>query len=186
MTNDHLARSDAVHSWASPAALAVVAFGGTLATACMMPFVALAVSLALTLRVGPAIVAMTAIWAGNQLLGFGLLGYPLTGYAFAWGAALLAASLASVVVAHRVTAHALGAGATGLVLCFVTAFVAFEGLLFAFAHVAGGLETFTPGIVAKIAANDAVWFGLLLGLRLLLTRAAPRWFGTVSPVRLPA
>lgn len=173
-------------SWAWSGALAIVAFGGTLATACMMPFVGLTTILAITARPAQAVIAMTAMWAGNQLLGFGLLGYPFTAYAFMWGAALLGASLAALFVARIGSRVDAASGPAQLGIRFLAAFVAFEGLLFVFAHFAGGLETFTPAIVVRIGLNDAIWFVLLIGLHLVLTRAAPRWFGTVPIVRIGA
>ncbi len=171
-------------SWAWSASLALAALGGTLATACMMPFVALATILAMTVRPVQAAMAISGIWAGNQLIGFGLLGYPLTEYAFAWGAALLAASLTAMLVAHL--GRAMAGRTFALAARFIAAFVTFEGLLFAFAHLAGGLETFTPTIVARIGLNDAIWFVLLVGLNFLLTRTAPQWFGSVSVLRASA
>lgn len=60
-----------------------------------------------------------------------------------------------------------------LVGAFVAAFGAQEGLLFAFAHVAGGLETFTPRIVMQIVTNNGLWLVALVVVRRLLTSVAP-------------
>ena len=80
-----------------------------------------------------------------------------------------------MLVARRVT----GAGAPTagrLVAAFVAAFATFEALAFVFALVAGGTGTFTPAIILRILANDAVWFAALTALYLVLARTAPRLF----------
>lgn len=164
-----------------PAALAFATIAGTLATACMMPFVGLAVVAAATMRRRAAALTVTAGWGANQLLGFTLLGYPLDGYTLGWGAALGLASMAALAAAMLVVRNL---ALTRLALGFVFAFAVFEGLLFAYAGAVGGLETFTPAIVGRIAANDAAWcLGLAL-FRAALGRAAPRWFGDPPPLRL--
>lgn len=160
--------------------LAATAVLGTLATACMMPFVAVATVAAATLRRGQAVVAVTGAWAANQLLGFGLLGYPLDGHALGWGVALGAASLAMVPLVARIA----DGSALRLVLAFVTAFTGYELLLFGFALVAGGRETFTSAIVAALFANEATWFVVLAALQVIATRGAPRLFGLAPIVRL--
>ena len=66
----------------------------------------------------------------------------------------------------------------------MAAFAAYEVLLFAFALVAGGTDTFTPAIVLRILANDAAWLAGLAILYRLLTRAAPRLFGAAPALRL--
>lgn len=172
--------SDRLAGTAWPLALATVAIGGTLATACMMPFVGLAVIAAATMARGPAAVTVAGVWAANQLLGFGLLGYPLDGYAIGWGLALGAGSLAAMLVARGVLARAAPdrglAGAVPLVIAFAVAFAAYEALLFAFALVQGGTETFAPSIVVQILANDAAWALVLALVHAVLARTAPRLF----------
>ena len=166
-----------------PLALAAAAVLGSMATACMMPFVAVATIAAATMPRRNALIAVVGVWTINQLLGFGLLGYPVTGYAISWGLALGIASVAALVVAQRV----LGAPsptATRLIAAFGIAFGAYEGFLFAFSLVEGGTGTFTPAIVLSILANDAGWLVGLALLHALLSRAAPRVFGAPRALRL--
>ncbi len=166
-----------------PIALAGAAVLGTLATACMMPLVGIATRAAATMNRAQAVTAVLGVWAANQLLGFGLLGYPLDGYALMWGGALGTAGVAALFVARRIVGR--GPVALGrLALAFVAAFAAYEVLLFAFALVAGGTDTFTPAIVLRILANDAAWLAGLAILYQLLTRAAPRLFGAAPALRL--
>lgn len=161
-------------------ALATAAILGTLATACMMPFVALAVATAATMTKGRAAATLGLVWATNQLLGFTLLGYPLTPYALAWGAALGAASIAAMLVAAAVLGRTR-LSAVGLISAFLAAFVAYEGGLFAL--VAGGTSTFTMPIMLQILVNDTCWLGALALLHGVLTRAAPRTFGPALSLR---
>jgi hypothetical protein len=169
--------------FAWPLVLGLTTVIGTLATACMMPFVAVAVIIGATMAPRRAVAAMAAIWLSNQLLGFTLQGFPATPYVLAWAGALGAASLAAMMVARAVAAGTGDLVAVRLAAAFAAAFIAYEALLFAFATAAGGLQTFTPDIVTRIAVNDAIWFAALLGLRIGLTRAAPRLFGTAPALR---
>jgi hypothetical protein len=163
------------------AALGFATVAGTVVISCMMPFVALALILAATMPPRRGGETMLAIWMGNQLLGFALLGFPATAYTFAWGGALLAASLAAMAVVQLVVGGRELVAAR-LAVGFAAAFLTYEGLLFLFASLVGGLETFTLPIVARIALNDTLWFLFLLGLHVVLTRSAPGWFG--APARL--
>lgn len=158
------------------AALAVVAILGTLATACMMPFVALAVATAATMPRQRAAAVLGLVWATSQLLGFAVLGYPPTAFAFAWGVALGVAGIAAMLVAAAVLGRR-APSATGMVSAFLAAFVAYEAGLFGFALIAGGADTFTLPIVLQILLNDACWLVALAVLHAVLTRAAPRTFG---------
>ena len=160
--------------------LAAAAVLGTLVTACMMPFVAVATIAAATLPRGQAVMAVVGAWAANQLLGFGLLGYPIDSHAIAWGLALGAATLAVLPLARRVADGSIAR----LVLAFGAAFLGWEALLFGFALAAGGTDTFKPAIVLALFANEAAWLALLAGLHLLATRGAPRLFGAPRIVRI--
>jgi len=157
-----------------PLTLAAATILGTLATACMMPFVGLAVVAAATMRAPAMLVTIVGAWAANQLLGFGLLGYPLEGYALMWGAALGGASVAAGLLARA----AFNGGVTlpRALAVFAAAFVLDEALLYAFALAVGGTSTFTSAIILRLFANDALWCGVLAMLHVVLTRAAPRWY----------
>lgn len=170
--------------WAWPAALATATVAGSLAVACMMPFVALAVLAAATMPSRRANLTIGAIWAANQALGFTVLGYPATAYAAVWGAALGVASLLAGLVARTVLRDRHDLAAAPMLLAFGAAFAAYEGLLFAFALVVGGTGTFAPTIVLQILVNDGLWFAGLSALYVVLTRTAPRWFGSVPALRL--
>lgn len=174
MSNTNELHGSGALAW--PAALGTATVLGTLATACMMPFVGLAVVAAATMSVRRAAQTVAAMWAVNQLLGFSLLGYPWTGDAFAWGLAIGLASMAAMMIARRVIGRN-GGSAAHLAGAFLAAFAGYETLLFGFALVAGGTETFAPAIVLQILVNDAIWFAGLVALHLVLTRVAPGKFG---------
>jgi len=162
-----------------PAMLAGAAILGSVLTACMMPFVAVAALAAATMDRGRATLTVAGCWAANQLIGFGFQGYPLDGSTLAWGGALGAAALVVAEVA-RFCAGRGGGGVGAAVFGFAAGFVAFEGLLYAFALVAGGTETFALPIAAAILGNDALWFAGLGLLYLELRRALPALF---APLR---
>ena len=176
--------SPSLRFWAWPAAIGAATVLGTLAFACMMPFAALAVMAAATMRPRQAFTTIAAIWATNQALGFALLGYPFTGYAIGWGLALGVAALLAAVVAQSVLRRHGGMAALPMAVAFMAAFAGYELLLFGFALFAGGTETFAPAIVLRIFANDAMWFAGLAVLHQLLTRTAPGLFGPAPALRL--
>lgn len=163
-------------------AIAAATIAGTLATACMMPFVALAAVTAATMPRRQAAITIAGIWAVNQLLGFTLLGYPTDPTTIAWGGALGIATLGAMMIAAAV----LGRGAATLArlaVAFASAFVAYEAGLYLFALVAGGTGTFTAGIVSRILLNDAGWCAALVAIHMVLTRVAPRAFGRPLAMR---
>lgn len=160
-------------SW--PAALVLTSILGSLAAACMVPFVGVAVVAAATLPRFRAFLTVAALWLANQLVGFGLLGYPMTLSSFAWGAAIGVAALLSLQGAQRVLAQERSVRSTAA--AFVLGFLLFEGGLLLFALFAGGTETFTPAIVSAILINDALWCAGLLLLHEVLARALPQIFG---------
>lgn len=166
-----------------PVALATAAVTGSLAAACMMPFVALATLAAATMTRGRAVATIAAIWAANQALGFTVLGYPATAYAAGWGAAIGAASIAAGLIARTVLRGRRDFAVAPMLAAFAAAFAGYEALLFGFALVAGGTATFAPSIVLQILANDALWFAGLGALHQLLTRAAPGLFGPAPALR---
>lgn len=166
-----------------PLALATAAVAGSMAAACMMPFVALATLAAATMPVRRAAMTIGAIWAANQALGFTVLGYPVTADAAAWGVALGLASLGAGLVARVMLRGRDDFVVAPMLTAFGAAFVAYEALLFGFALFAGGVETFAPAIVLRILINDGLWFVGLSAFYMGLTRAAPRWFGSTPVLR---
>ena len=175
--------SPSPRSWAWPAAIGAATVLGTLAFACMMPFAALAVLAAATMRPRQAFATIAAIWATNQVLGFAVLGYPQTGYAIGWGLALGVGALFAAVVAQSVLRPGARMVAVPMAVAFMAAFAGYELLLFGFALIAGGTETFAPAIVLRIFTNDAMWFVSLAALHQLLTRTAPGLFGPAPALR---
>ena len=169
----------AVLLWSAILGVAVIV--GSYGFACVFPFVAVATIAALTLdaRSGAALVA--AAWVANQLVGFGLMNYPHTLDTLGWGVAIGVAAFAAFAAARAISGSnsALLSARSGF--AFAGAFVAYEGVLFGWAQVAGGLETFSSTIVAGIAANDAAWFVGLALLRLLIVRVAPDRFANALP-----
>lgn len=174
------------------AVLATATVAGAPAAACVLPFAATAAVVAVTLDLKRAMAAIGIVWALNQAIGFGLMDYPVTQYSIGWGFALLGGTVAALFAARFVYARSVGGqGERGktvaaIVMGFVAAFVAYEGSLFVVAQFAGGLETFSPRIVALIGLNDTVWFALLMGLRWVLVNAALGRFGERAMVTATA
>jgi hypothetical protein len=167
-----------------PIALAASTIVGSLAAACMMPFVALAVVVALSLPIRPALVTVSAIVVANQAIGFTFLGFPAESYTVAWGAALWGATLAAWGIARMVMRPQGDLGAARLLLAGAAAFGTYEALLYSFATQVGGLETFTPAIIVQVALNEGLWLITLVALRLALTGVAPAVFGAQPRLRL--
>lgn len=163
-------------------ALAATAVLGSLASACLMPFVAVAVATALTMSRARAAATVAAIWAVNQIIGFGFLGFPPTAMTIAWGVALGLAALAATSLASHLLAGRK-AVEPWLLFVFASAFVTYEGVLLAFGAATGRVGAFTPDIVVQILANDAVWCAALIALHVALTRTAPRMFGPALTLR---
>ena len=166
-----------------PLILAAATIVGSIAAACMMPFVALATIVAASMPFRRGVATVTAIAAANQAIGFVFLNFPATLYTVAWGLALYGATVAALVIAQRTIGNDRDLVATRLILAGALAFVTFEAILFAFANMAGGLETFTPSIVALLARNEALWLAALTALRLIATGWAPAIFGAPPRVR---
>lgn len=161
-------------AWA--AALAIATVGGSLAAACLMPFVALAAMTASTLPRREGLTTILVAWAANQAIGFTLLDYPLDGATLGWGLAIGVAALAAFAAIRTVATRApgllalLGASALG--------FVAYELVLYAYGLSGGGTGAFTPAIVALLAKNEALWLAGLLVVREAVRRFAPGWAPT--------
>jgi hypothetical protein len=155
--------------WLGLLVVASVAF--SLGFACAVPLAAFGAIAAVTLRVGPAVGLMGAVWLVNQVVGFSLLGYPLTGEAFVWGGILggvgLLATLAPRVVVGRL------APVAALVVGFGVAFLVYEGGLYVVsATVMGGAEIYTAPVVLRILElNAAAFVGLAVLDRLARGRA---------------
>ena len=167
-----------------PVALGIATVVGSLAAACMLPFVALAVLAAGTMSRGHAIATILAIWGVNQILGYTVMGYPQTAYSVGWGLALGAAALLAGLVARLVLKGRRDFAILPMIGAFAGAFVGYELLLFAYAQIVGGTDNFTTPIVMLILTNDALWFAGLGALYQVLTRTAPRVFGPAPALRM--
>ena len=161
-----------------PVLLALGAFIGSWATACVFPFAGFAAVSALTTDLRRGLAAVASVWVMNQAVGFSLLHYPTDANTIAWGVAIGAGAFAGFFAA-RSAARLSGA----ILAAPVAAFAAYELLLFSVAHVLGGLHTFSAEIVLEIARNDAIWFAGLMGVRFLLTRTAPALFGNQATLQ---
>jgi hypothetical protein len=160
-----------------PAILIVAAIGGNL-LGCLMPFAALAVAFAGTMRLRPALGAMLCVWIVNQIIGFGLFHYPHTANTVLWGLAMGGAALVATCVASmllRTTASRTRP--VSVVAALVGSFAAFEVALFAAALFLGGLATFTPAIIGEIALSTGLWFVGMIVLNEIVALLAPRWHG---------
>lgn len=160
--------------------LALAGLGGSLVISCVTPFVALAVALAGTVRIGAALRAMTAIWLMNQFIGFVFLHFPPTPNTVLWGLASGAATLLSTSVAASTLQR--GASRPTLVrlgLALLHAYAAYEAALFVAALFLGGIETFSPTIIAQIGFINLVWLIGLVALNELVAVLCKTWLGIV-------
>ena len=145
--------------------LTLAAIGSSLTLSCITPFAALAVAFAGTVRLRAALANMSAIWLSNQVVGFVFLGFPRTPNTFLCGLAIGVAALFSTVIAFKVSEGAFTwAAPTRLCVALLASFVVYEVALLMAAFFLGGLEAFTPTIVAQLAFNNLLW---LVGLIVL-------------------
>ena len=138
---------------------------GSLMLACIFPFASFAALAALTLTPRRGLMLVTAAWAVNQATGFFLMSFPWDTQAVGHGIAILTATLVATVVARLVADNIRGTSALRAVAALVSAFLAHQVLLRAYASVGGGAENFSAEIISSVALNDALWFTGLLALR---------------------
>lgn len=166
--------------------LTLAGIGGSLVISCIAPFVALAVALAGTVRLAAAVRAMTAIWLANQFIGFVFFHFPRTPNTVLWGLAIGAAALVSTVIAANVMKRATATPILARVgLAFVLGFAAYEGGLFVAALSLGGVETFSPAIIAQIGLSNVIWLIGLVALNELVAVLCKPWLG-ITPRLLNA
>jgi hypothetical protein len=158
--------------------LALAGLGGSLVISCVTPFVALAIALAGTLRLGTALKVMTAIWLTNQFIGFVFFHFPRTANTILWGLAVGGAALLSTIVAAAVIKHAaLWFTAVRLGLALLMGYAVYEASLFLAALFLGGVETFSPTIVAQLGFVNLAWLIGLLALNELVAMLCKTWLG---------
>lgn len=158
--------------------LGASAIFGSYFFACVFPFAALATIAALTLDLRRAVALVGSVWTVNQFVGFVFRAYPHDVNTVAWGVAIGLAAFSALFAARSVLRGRTDIVSPHALVALLAAFVAYEGMLFVYALFAGGIETFSPAIVAMIALNDAAWFAGLAALNLVLTRAVPALFAT--------
>jgi len=153
--------------WRRPvwiALLVVASAAFTLGFACAAPFAAFAAVAALTMSRREALLLVGLVWLANQGVGFSLLHYPWTADCLGWGAGLGAVALLATLAAE------LGAKRSSSlpkpvssIAAFLSAFAAYEGLLFAASFILqSGVENYAPSVVARIFAINAAAFVALL------------------------
>ena len=179
-----LARHDQPHPALRSLAWIIIIAATSLALsrafACAMPFAAMAAIAGAQLGRREAVMAVLLGWIGNQAIGFSLLGYPHTWDTFAWGGAIGLAALASALIAAAASSVSTSKAARGVV-ALSSAFIAYEGVLFAATFVlptAG--HPFAPEIIARIFAINVVAFAGLLVLHRIVVG-----FGLLPTVREP-
>ena len=165
--------------WLLPLWLALLVAGSAALTAvytCITPFAAFAVLGALTLSGGRAVLLTVALWLANQAVGFFILSYPWTGKTLAWGVAIGAAAVIGTLGA-KLTIHRVGTlrAPARIAAAFVAAFALDQLALYAAAAtLLGGTGAFVAAIVGRVLVINAVVLIGLIGLRQLVTAAAPR------------
>jgi hypothetical protein len=158
------------------ATLGISAIFGSWFFACVFPFAAIATIAAMTLDLRRGLALVVASWAANQIVGFTLMDYPREFATVALGVSLGLGALAGFAVARAVLVRLTQPVAA--VAALAAAFVTYEAAIYVGALGFGGVDTFSPSIIAGVALNDAAWFAGLLGLRAVLTRSLPNRFGT--------
>jgi hypothetical protein len=167
--------------WLALLVTASVAF--SLGFACAMPFAAVCAVAACTLPRRDAYYAAGAVWVANQAIGLVFLHYPWTANCLAWGAALGLSALLCTLAARWTTRRVLGLHPwAACAVAFAASFAVFEAALAAFSVALGGAEDFTPSIVARVFAINAV---ALVGLFALNRAGAFLGIADPSPAGLP-
>lgn len=146
---------------------------------CATPFAALATLAALDMKRADGLLLVLAVWAANQLVGYGFLGYPHELQSYGWGLAVGAAAVAAYVVA-RIAAG--GVSRFGLVAAMVAAlsaaFVAYELVLLAATLILPSSDdAFAWPVVGQIAQVNAIAFVALMLLHRLISMS-----GVLPPI----
>jgi len=158
--------------------LTLAGVGGSLVISCIAPFVALAVTLAGTVRLSLALRAMSVIWFANQLIVFSFFNFPRTANTFLWGVAIAAAALLSTSVTSLAINRSRRLSIfVRLALAFGVGFVSYQGTLMLASLALGGRETFMLAVIAQIFVVNAAWLAGLVGLNELMSILGNRLIG---------
>lgn len=150
---------------------------------CLMPFSALAVALAASVRARTAFVAMGWMWLINQVVGYGLLDFPRTLESFSWGGVTLLAALAATAAAVVVVRGSWVGNKTLRVLAaMLAAYALYELVLLCAVPFLGGLAAFSPSIVGRIGLENIAWLAVLVLLNELLSLVVRPWLGRAPGV----
>ena len=163
----------AVSIWS--AVLGTSAVFGSYFFACVFPFAAIATIAAMTLDMRRGLALVGATWGANQIVGFALMNYPQTFETVALGVSLGFGALAAYAVA-RLIAEGQPLVSLRSLAALVSAFITYQVFIFGGAIAFGGVENFSPTIIAGVAINDAVWFVGLAAIGVALQRAFPARF----------
>ena len=163
----------AVSIWS--AVLGTSAVFGSYFFACVFPFAAIATIAAMTLDMRRGLALVGATWGANQIVGFALMDYPQTFETAALGVSLGLGALAAYGVA-RLIAEGQPLVSLRSLTALVSAFIAYQVVIFGGAIAFGGVDNFSPTIIAGVALNDAVWFIGLTAIGAALQRAFPARF----------
>jgi hypothetical protein len=158
--------------------LTLAGVGGSLVISCTTPFAALAVALAGTVRLTAALRAIIAIWLTNQFIGFVFFHFPRTPNTILWGVAIGGAALLSTFVSATVLKHTTSLPAViRLGLALLLGFALYETDLLVAALFLGGVETFSPAIIARLGFINFVWLVGLLALNEVVAVLCKSWIG---------
>lgn len=157
--------------------LTLAGVGGSFVISCVTPFVALALALAGTVRLGVALRAMTAIWLTNQFVGFVFLHFPGTPNTVLRGFAIGASALLSTVAAATVIRRVAIPRAGRLGLALFLGYAVYEMTLVVAALFLGGIETFSAVVIAQLALVNLVWLASLIALNELVAILCKTWLG---------
>jgi len=167
------ARRDRALAWGWVALLVAAGFLSSITFECVTPFAAFAALTAATMRLSVALAVTAAIWLTNQALGFLALGYPTDGLTVAWGGAIGVAAVLATLAAAAVATKQQRPPWLQVLGGFGAAFLVFEATLSLATAGLGGVQNFTPAIVARLALSDTGW---LFGIVIL--RHGLSWLGT--------
>lgn len=174
---DHFRLHPVESRYASMFCFALLTVSGALASfalACATPFAAFAVMAAAALPLRPALLVVTGVWLINQSIGFGALHYPVDAGTIGWGFAIGAAALVATAAASSVLrALPQGRAALMLAIALVSAYAAYELVLFAATSFLGGAGAFTAEIVTRIGLTSAVWLAGLVAVCEIVRLIAP-------------
>jgi hypothetical protein len=168
-----------------PAFLVAASLFLTLGLACATPFAAFAAIAAISLPRRAALATVAAVWLANQIVGFTMLGYPWSVETLAWGLAIGAGALAAYEIAAFAANASMPAGWLGTNMAgFVSAFLAYEAVLYAASLVLGGSGTaFAPSVIWSILEADLLAWVILLAAHRLGLHAGIAGRGTYAAAR---